>query len=79
MQKIRIIHIEDEKQTLEYCKTIFNSIETIEYKGGFINAVEAVEFLKSEKIDLVFCDIEMPKHNGCLLYTSDAPDDVYQV
>ncbi len=67
MQKIRIIHIDDEATTLDYCKKLFLSNSLIEYQGGFLNANDAIEFLAIEKIDLIFCDIEMPEHNGLWL------------
>ena len=64
MSKIKIIHIDDEKQTLEYCKKIFKNIDVLDYQEGFNSPIEAIEYLNGNKIDLIFCDIEMPIHNG---------------
>ena len=67
MEKIRIIHIDDETKTLDYCRKLFLSNPLIAYEGGFSNANDAIEFLKNGKVDLIFCDIEMPEHNGLWL------------
>jgi len=75
MSKIKIIHIDDEKQTLEYCKKIFKQIEVLDYQEGFDNATDAIEYLNSNKIDLIFCDIEMPNHNG-LWVANNLPYDI---
>ncbi len=67
MEKIKIIHIDDEIKTIEYCKKIFSLNNVISYQNGFLNAKEAINFLDDNKIDLIFCDIEMPVYNGLWL------------
>ena len=67
MQKIRIIHIDDDATTIEYCKKMFQSNASFAYQGGFLNAQDAINFLGDEKVDLIFCDIEMPQYNGLWL------------
>ncbi len=64
MQRIKIIHIDDDAKTIAYCKKLFQSNHLLSYEGGFLNATEALAFLDNNKIDLIFCDIEMPTHNG---------------
>lgn len=65
--KIRIIHIDDEQQTLDFCKSIFTKVERIEYLKNFTSPEKAIHFLENEKVDLIFCDMEMPVHNGLWL------------
>jgi len=67
MSKIRIIHIDDDSETLASCKILFQKNSSIEYKAGFSNAKDAIDYLKDIKADLIFCDIEMPVHNGLWL------------
>lgn len=67
MQSIKIIHIDDHIETLAYCKKVIISNPHLKYCGGFTNANDAIDFLIDEKIDLIFCDIEMPEHNGIWL------------
>ena len=67
MSKIRIIHIDDDAETLEHCKIILKKNNSIDYRAGFTNANDAITFLDEEKLDLIFCDIEMPDHNGLWL------------
>ncbi len=64
MQKIRAIHIDDDQETLLYCKGLFNENKLLEYVSGFSNAKDAVQFLSAVKVDIIFCDIEMPEYNG---------------
>ncbi len=64
MEKIKVIHIDDDAKTLEYCKKIFLLHSSIIYEGGFSNAKDAICFLDDKKVDLIFCDIEMPNQNG---------------
>lgn len=64
MSKVSIIHIDDEESTLQFCKTIFEESNLINYLAGFKKAKEAICFLETQKVDIVFCDIEMPENNG---------------
>ena len=67
MEKIKVIHIDDEIKTIEYCKKIFSLNNVISYQNGFLNAKDAINFLDENKVDLIFCDIEMPVYNGLWL------------
>jgi two-component system LytT family response regulator len=75
MEQIKIIHIDDEANTLLFSKSIFLQNDSIQYSGGFTNAKDAIAFLKAEKIDIIFCDIEMPNYNGLWL-ANNLPYDV---
>lgn len=67
MQKISIVHIDDDVKTLDYCKKLFLSHPLLDYQQGFSSATDAIDYLNNNKVDLIFCDIEMPEHNGLWL------------
>lgn len=67
MQKIKVIHIDDDVEIIDFYKQSFFTHPMLQYEGGFTNANDAIAYLSTEKIDLVFCDIEMPQHNGLWL------------
>lgn len=62
--KIRTIIVEDEPLAREGLKSYVREIDSLELCATCENALEANEALKSEKIDLMFLDIQMPKITG---------------
>ncbi|MFY7965772.1 MAG: LytR/AlgR family response regulator transcription factor [Chitinophagaceae bacterium] len=58
------IIIDDDLLAATELKWLLNDINNITLIKLFTNSVEAVEYLKSNTIDIVFLDIEMPKLNG---------------
>lgn len=62
--KIRAIIVEDEPLAREGLKSYVREIDSLELCATCENALEANEALKSEKIDLMFLDIQMPKITG---------------
>jgi DNA-binding LytR/AlgR family response regulator len=58
------IAIDDEPIALEVIKNLSLKISFVELKGFFTDAFEAVDFLRKEKIDLIFLDIKMPDISG---------------
>lgn len=65
---IKCIAIDDEPLALqviqEYCQRIsFLSLEKV-----FTNTDEAKEYLKNNKIEILFLDIQMPDINGLQFY-----------
>lgn len=61
---IRAIVVEDELPALVKMVKLLESSEMARVVGGFTKPLEALEFLKSNKVDVVFLDIEMPDMNG---------------
>ncbi len=45
---------------VDYCK----KMDFIELEGTFTNPLEAISTIKEKKIDLIFCDIDMPQISG---------------
>lgn len=58
------IAIDDESFALEVIKSHASKVPFIEVKEYFTNAVEGLEYLKSNPIQLVFLDINMPDISG---------------
>lgn len=59
-KKIKCLVIDDELPAREILKKHINSVEALELSGTCSNAVEAISFLKDNRVDLLFLDIQMP-------------------
>jgi len=60
----RCLIIDDEPLGIKLIRNHLDKLETFEVAGECTSALKAVEYLKSEKIDLIFLDINMPKMTG---------------
>lgn len=58
------IAIDDEPIALDVVKNLSEKIPFILLKATFTDAFEAVDFLRKEKVDLIFLDIKMPDISG---------------
>ena len=65
---ITSIAIDDEPLALKLISQHCEKIEFLQLKKVFTNPDEANEYLKSNKIDLLFLDIQMPDINGMQFY-----------
>lgn len=61
---INSIAIDDENMALEVIKAHAAKVPFLELKATFTNAVEGLEYLKTNAVDLVFLDINMPDISG---------------
>jgi two-component system LytT family response regulator len=61
------IAIDDEPKALEVIERYCQKSNLVDLKATFREPVKAIEFLNSEKIDLIFLDINMPDVNGMQL------------
>src|SRR5215213_9133344 len=59
-KKIRCLVIDDELPAREILKKHITGVEALEFCGNCSNAVEAISFLKDNRVDLIFLDIQMP-------------------
>lgn len=59
-KKIRCLVIDDELPAREILKKHITGVEALELCGTCSNAVEAISFLKDNRVDLLFLDIQMP-------------------
>lgn len=64
MRKIKCIVVDDEELARELIKTYIKKVDSLECVETFENPLEALSLLKSEKIDLLFLDIQMPDIKG---------------
>lgn len=61
---LRCVAIDDEPIALDIIKAHASKVPFIDLKRTFVNAIEALSFLRTESIDLIFLDINMPDLTG---------------
>ncbi len=61
---ITCILIDDEEHCLDWLKSLIAQTDLLTIKASFTSPVEALAYLASNKIDLVFTDIQMPELSG---------------
>lgn len=61
---IRAIIVDDERPSVDKMAKLLGDSGMVELKGKFLNPLAALEYLKKEKIDAAFLDIEMPEMDG---------------
>jgi DNA-binding LytR/AlgR family response regulator len=76
--KTRCLIIDDEPLAIKLIRTHLSKLDSFEIAGECKNALKAVEFLKKEKIDLMFLDINMPEIAG-LDFLKTIPDPPYVI
>lgn len=64
MKKVNCIIVDDEPASRDVLKRYIADTETLNLVSECKNAIEANEVIKSEVIDLMFLDINMPKISG---------------
>jgi len=62
--KTRCLIIDDEPLAIKLIRSHLSKLESFEIAGECKNALKAIEFLKKEKIDLMFLDVNMPEITG---------------
>lgn len=66
---IKAIIVDDEQPSLDKLEKLLSNSGLAEVEGKFSEPLRALEFLKENRIDTVFLDIEMPDMNGIELAT----------
>lgn len=61
---IRAIVVDDERPSLDKLEKLLNNSGLAEVAGTFTEPLEALKFIKENKLDAVFLDIEMPDMDG---------------
>lgn len=74
MDNYSCIIIEDEPLALERTKSFVNKIPFLNLLGTFDNALNGLSFLKANKVDLLFLDINMDELSGIELLESSQID-----
>ncbi|MCB0373055.1 MAG: response regulator transcription factor [Muricauda sp.] len=67
---MKCIIIDDEPLAIDVLMDYCQKLDFVELEGTFTNPLEAISVIKEKKIDLIFCDIEMPQINGIDFITS---------
>ncbi|MEI6865430.1 response regulator transcription factor [Flavicella sp.] len=62
--KIKCLIIDDEPLAINIIKNYLQQIDDFEISETFNNAIYALNFLKSNSVDVIFIDINMPVLNG---------------
>ena len=77
--KITCIAIDDEPLALEIIEDYISKLSYLEHKASFGNSMEALTYLKENKVDLLFLDIQMPDLTGIQLaqVLDDAPAIIF--
>ena len=63
-ETLRALIVDDEPTAREILKTHLRAIPFVKVLDAFKNATEALDYLKSNAVDLIFLDINMPGVNG---------------
>lgn len=64
MDKYKVIIIDDERLAIDVLKNYLLRLSNFELLESFTNPIEAISYLKNNKVDLVFSDINMPNILG---------------
>jgi len=64
MKKLSCIIVDDEPVARKILQEFIEQVPFLGLQGKFENAMKAEEFLKTNRPDLIFLDIEMPKVSG---------------
>ncbi len=64
MERITCIVVDDEPLAAKLIESYVLKTPFLELKGCFNRGTAAFEFLQSNSVDLLFCDIQMPSLNG---------------
>lgn len=73
-QVVKCIIVDDEKIAREIIASYVDKLQNIEVVGSCKNVSEAFEVLNTQKVDLVFLDINMPEISGLSLAKSVSKD-----
>jgi DNA-binding LytR/AlgR family response regulator len=76
--KTRCLIIDDEPLAIKLIRTHLSKLDSFEIAGECKNPLKAIEFLKREKIDLMFLDINMPEMTG-LDFLKNFPNPPYVI
>jgi DNA-binding LytR/AlgR family response regulator len=68
MMKLRAIALDDEPPALRVIKHFCSQVDSVDLQQTFSRTDEALQYLKSNDIDLLFLDINMPAMSGIEFY-----------
>jgi two-component system LytT family response regulator len=65
--KIKSIAIDDEPLALDIIREYCSKVPFLDLIRTFVNAIDSIEFIRNNKIDLIFLDIQMEELSGIQL------------
>ena len=68
--KLTCAIIDDEPLAVELLESYVRKTPFLELKGAYNGGITALEALKTEPVDLLFCDIQMPELSGMEVFTT---------
>lgn len=68
--KLKCIAIDDEPLALDKVKGYVDKIDTLDLINTFDNAIDALVYLKENRVDLMFLDVQMDELNGIQMLES---------
>ena len=71
--KLTCAIIDDEPLAVELLESYVRKTPFLELKGAYNGGITALEALKTEPVDLLFCDIQMPELSGMELRGCSRP------
>jgi DNA-binding LytR/AlgR family response regulator len=71
---IKAVAIDDEPLALNVIKAYCTKVDFIDLVASFTETAPALDYLKNNKVDLLFLDIQMPAMSGIDLYKLVGPD-----
>lgn len=74
MEKYNCLVVDDEPHALTLIESYVKQVPFLDLKGKCSNASDALRFISSEKIDLIYLDIQMPGFSGMDLATTLPPE-----
>jgi len=77
-EKTRCLIIDDEPLAIKLIRSHLSKLDSFEIAGECKNALKAIDFLKEQKIDLMFLDINMPEITG-LEFLKTIPNPPYVI
>lgn len=67
---MNVLLVDDERPAREELKWLLEQCDGVEILADVATSKEALEFVRTQPVDLVFCDIDMPGANGMRLAES---------
>ncbi|MBU2997277.1 LytTR family DNA-binding domain-containing protein [Cellulophaga baltica] len=67
---MKCIIIDDEPLAIDIIEEYCSKLDFVDVVGTFTNPLDAISVIKESKVDLIFCDIQMPQISGIDFITS---------
>lgn len=79
MKKLRVLIVDDERICRGGLTRLLNADPDVEIAGECANGLEAIAAIRTQKLDLVFLDVQMPEMNGFEVLRALAPEETPRI